>query len=43
MADELLNYTATMQGTTLNRTPEARPRNAVDGMVSMTSSSARAQ
>jgi len=39
MADELLNYTATRQGTTVNRRPEVRGENAVNGGVSMNSSS----
>jgi len=38
MADELLGYTATRQGTTANRTPEIRTNNAVEGRVSVTSS-----
>jgi hypothetical protein len=42
MADELLGYTATMQGTTVNPTPEIRAKHAVDGRVSMTSSSKQA-
>jgi hypothetical protein len=42
MADELLGYTATRQGTTVNRRPEVRAENAVDGRVSMTSSSMQA-
>jgi hypothetical protein len=36
MADELLGYTATMQGTTVKRTPEGRANNAGDGRASMT-------
>jgi len=43
MADELLGYTATRQGTTVNRKPEVRGGNAVDIIVSMTSSSVHAQ
>jgi len=42
MADELLSYTATRQGTTVNRQSEVRTENAVDGRVSMTSSSMQA-
>jgi len=42
MANELLGYTATRQGTTANRTLEIRMKNAVEGRVSMTSSSAQA-
>jgi hypothetical protein len=38
MADELLGYTATRQGTTANRMPEIRTNNAVEGRVSATSS-----
>jgi hypothetical protein len=43
MVDELLRYTAMMQGTTVNRTPEGRANNAGDGRASMTSSSAHDQ
>jgi len=39
MADELLSYVATRQGTTVNRTPA---KNFVDGRVNMTSSSTQA-
>jgi len=39
MADELLGYTATRQGTTANRTPEVRTKTTVEGRVSVTSSS----
>jgi len=42
MADELLGYTATMQGTTVSRTPEVHTNNAVDGGVSMATSSTQA-
>jgi len=38
MADELLHYTATTQGTAVKRRPEVRAENAVDGGVSMISS-----
>jgi hypothetical protein len=33
MADELLDYTATRQGTTVKRSPEVRAENSVDGRV----------
>jgi hypothetical protein len=39
MADELLGYVAMRQRTTVNRRREVRAKNAVDGGVSMTSSS----
>jgi len=39
MADELLAYRTTRQGTTVNHTPEVRTKKGVDGRASMTSSS----
>jgi hypothetical protein len=42
VADKLLGYTATMQGTTLKRMPQVRAKNAVNGRVTMTSSSTQA-
>jgi hypothetical protein len=43
MADELLGYTATKQGTTVNRQREVRGGNAVDSLVNLTSSSSHVQ
>jgi hypothetical protein len=43
MADELLSYTATGLGTTVNRSLEVWAENGVDGGVNMTSSSTHAQ